>query len=191
MAVWCLLCRLSLPALGAAAGSGEVLGTSAASKVAARTETFQDGTAVTAPASSISRLPGRHARPDHHRGLPPIRCAALAAQGKNPRVSLVARPNETVPELLFTSSSLHAAVHVGVQIAFTIAGIRTQPFNGRCPHAYRWRSQERAMSSTASSNAAAALGPANGRACYSDLAWFQGLARKRPWLPPRTCNALR
>jgi len=32
--------------------------------------------------------------------IPPIRCAALAAQGKNPRVSLVALPNETVPELL-------------------------------------------------------------------------------------------
>ena len=32
--------------------------------------------------------------------IPPIRRAALAAQGKNPRVSLVARPNETVPELL-------------------------------------------------------------------------------------------
>ena len=32
--------------------------------------------------------------------IPPIRRAALAAQGKNARVSLVGRPNETVPELL-------------------------------------------------------------------------------------------
>jgi hypothetical protein len=32
--------------------------------------------------------------------IPPIRRAALAAQGKNARVSLVARPNETVLELL-------------------------------------------------------------------------------------------
>ena len=32
--------------------------------------------------------------------IPPIRRAALAAQGKHPRVSLVARPNETLPELL-------------------------------------------------------------------------------------------
>jgi hypothetical protein len=32
--------------------------------------------------------------------IPPIRRAALAAQGKHPRVSLVARPNETMPELL-------------------------------------------------------------------------------------------
>jgi hypothetical protein len=32
--------------------------------------------------------------------IPPIRRAALAAQGKNARVSLVGRPNETVLELL-------------------------------------------------------------------------------------------
>ena len=32
--------------------------------------------------------------------IPPIRRAALAAQNKNARVSLVGRPNETVPELL-------------------------------------------------------------------------------------------
>ena len=32
--------------------------------------------------------------------IPPIRRAALAAQGKHPRVSLVARPNETVADLL-------------------------------------------------------------------------------------------
>jgi hypothetical protein len=32
--------------------------------------------------------------------IPPIRRAALAAQGKNARVSLVGRQNETVPELL-------------------------------------------------------------------------------------------
>lgn len=32
--------------------------------------------------------------------IPPIRRAALAAQGKHPRVSLVGRPNETVLELL-------------------------------------------------------------------------------------------
>jgi hypothetical protein len=32
--------------------------------------------------------------------IPPISRAALAAQGKHPRVSLVARPNETIPELL-------------------------------------------------------------------------------------------
>jgi hypothetical protein len=32
--------------------------------------------------------------------IPPIRRAALAAQGKHPRVSLVGRPNETIAELL-------------------------------------------------------------------------------------------
>lgn len=32
--------------------------------------------------------------------IPPIRRAALAAQGKNPCVSLLGRPNETVPKLL-------------------------------------------------------------------------------------------
>jgi hypothetical protein len=32
--------------------------------------------------------------------IPPIRRAAMAAQGKHVRVSLVGRPNETIPELL-------------------------------------------------------------------------------------------
>ncbi len=32
--------------------------------------------------------------------IPPIRRAAMAAQGKHVRVSLVGRPDETIPELL-------------------------------------------------------------------------------------------
>jgi hypothetical protein len=39
-------------------------------------------------------------RPDHDRRDPPIRRAALAAQGKKARVALVCRDNETISDLL-------------------------------------------------------------------------------------------